>query len=209
MEKKVKRYLSILMLFCALFITVFFSGGARTVNAKSRKMKTYYQILKSGKYVYCSGDLALYRFNTKTKKVKILYKNSDPEEVVYGMKKKGKYLYYIHTGPVKDTLYRSNVSTGSKKALIQSDSFSTPSYVIYGKKIYVKVTTIHGESKRYSMNLNGKKRKKTSMKPVMKSVRSNVKGYKTKTSENDQGLYDYLITPGGHRYLLGKESYTE
>ena len=108
-------------------------------------MKVYDYVLKSGNYAYCAvSNDAIYKVNLKTKKVTCLTKVT---EVVYAMKKKGRYLYYIESTMGGYRFNRVNVKSGKRQRLGRYYE-----YVISGTKIYYNgwVSRLNGSSTKKS-----------------------------------------------------------
>lgn len=171
------------------------------------KMTTYYGAVKSGNVVYCaSPGWGIYKATVKNGKVvkkKWLLKETYAwwEGTDIGdMKKKGNYLYFIeYTEGTVSHLVRLNVKNGKCKTIAHNVS----AYAIKGKKIYAEITNPDTLKKSYRvMKLNGKSKKKTSVKPVMKTKYS-CKGYSTSYKQKGNYIRTYLKTPKG-KYYIGK-----
>ena len=176
----------------------------------SVKMKAYSEVVKNGDTVYCSGYGALYKVKLKNGKVKSKKKLVKIEYClgsIYNMKRKGNYLYYTRDteSGVDGEICRINVVNGKEKqlAVIGVEELD---YAIKGNKIYYYryLADIDKGKVKYAMNLNGNNKKKTLIKPILISKRSNTKGYSVKTVEGANYCKDYLRTPKGTFYL-GKE----
>ena len=185
--------------------------------SKTKQMKVYTSVYKSGNTVYCCSTKGISKVNLKTGKVKLL------KDAVYyyhhgfsDMKKKGKYLYYFSEWSwAGDTeLYRLNTKTGKAKKIISGYKNKKityiENYVISGKKIYVSgyrsgEDMDRGKYVKLKMKLNGKSKKKTSVKAKMIEVETNAKGYTVEEVENSDGdiVTCYLRTPSGKKYYLG------
>ena len=176
-----------------------------TMAASSVKMTAYDQVLKSGSNVYCAGGEGLYKVKVKNGKVvskKLLDKAETFGAYSYysGMKKKGKYIYVQSSS--EGTIFgliRVRITDGKVKVLSSQNDKGQIDYVIKKSKIYYKG---HYGGKKKVMKLNGKNKKKTSVKPVMKHKKSNAKGYSVIMTENDVKATTYLKTPKG-TYKLG------
>lgn len=144
--------------------------------AGEKKMTCYNEILVSGNYAYCN-DFGIYKVNLKNGKVKTLRtENQCFDYEIWGMKKKGNYLYFLETDysdyPDNPT-YLSRVNVKNKKYDFL-DSFINE-YAIKGNKIYYYDELLE---KYYVTNLNGKNKRTTNNYPNMKTKRTNKKGYR-------------------------------
>lgn len=217
MRRIIKASLCLLLAFAV--ITAMTCVTDKTYAAsKTKKMKVYSSVYKSGKTVYCCSTKGISKVNLKTGKVKLLKDAVDYHFHGFSyMKKKGKYLYYFSEGSWGgDTkLYRMNVKTGKTKKIISGYPNKRiayiENYVISGKKIYVsgyKMGDMNdlGKPVKLKMKLNGKSKKKTSVKAKMIKKRTNAKGYKVVEKEDPDKDYIvkcYLQIPSGKRYYLG------
>ena len=190
-----------------LLIAVACAMMPMTASAASKvKMKTYSDVVKSGNTVYCTSTLGIWKVKvTKSGKVKskkwLLSPKKGYSFDIRHMKKKGHYLYYLAQFGGTSRLYRTNLSTGKRKLV----AYDVVQYVIRKNKIY----TVHFdiETEEYYnrvMKLNGKSKKKSSVRPVDKLKKSNAKGYSviSRKADNDYEKV-YLKTPKG-KYYLGK-----
>lgn len=181
--------------------------------ASTAKMTAFNQVYKTKNIAYCAGVGGVYKVtlkNGKVKKVKKLFKGK-VIDYDYGcaeaMKKKGDYLYFMarNESAPGGRIYRVNVKTGKKKALT-GFVYYLVGYVIKDKKIYYSYDVADDDAfyeEVKSMSLNGKNKKKSSMKVSMNTKNSNAKGYYIIEKEKDGYLKDYLRTPKG-KYYLGK-----
>ncbi|MBQ9014923.1 MAG: hypothetical protein IJ109_02280 [Firmicutes bacterium] len=190
-------------------IAVAFMPTSAFAGSKTVKMTASNKVVINGDYAYCAGASGIYKVKVKKGKatsIKRLVKNNE----VFGaysyydaMKKKGKYLYYREGGEgTVGYINRVNVSSGKQKSLamigFQGD------YVIKGKKIYYyKYDEESDNPPKREMKLNGKNKKKSSKKAVLKTRTSNEPGYTVKIREKGDYVRDYLETPKG-TYYLGK-----
>lgn len=174
------------------------------------KMTTYDQVYKTKNTVYCIGAAGIYKVtvkNGKVKKVKKIYKETE----CYGdyrcadsMKKKGGYLYFIimSDSSAGGGINRVNIKTTKEKCLSGFVN-CLDGYAIKDKKIYYRYEDDNGKMKTMSMSLNGKNKKKSSMKVSMDPKKTNTKGYSTVIKIKDGYVKDYLKTPKG-KFYLGK-----
>ena len=180
---------------------------ATALASSKAKMTTYDGAVKSGNTVYCaSPGWGIYKATVKNGKV-VKKKWLLKETVGWGagsdighMKKKGNYLYFIeYTEGTVTHLVRLNVKNGKCKTI----AHNVTAYAIKGKKIYAQITNPDTLKKSYRvMKLNGKSKKKTSVRPVMKTEYSH-KGYSTSYKEKGKYIRTYLKTPKG-KYYIGK-----
>ncbi len=177
--------------------------------AGSPKMTVYDQVIRKGNIVYCGGlGRNLYKVNLKTGKVYDLYTGRIVQPVedrgqgyapyylfssIHSMRLKGKYLYYVW--PVsqpgtRTSLYRIHTKTGKVQRLARAGTGGRVWYVIKGNRIYVKLeTSMQSYKYKYRvMKLNGKSVKKTSVKPKMKTLKSNINGYKVRIKDINENL---------------------
>lgn len=202
----------LIMILLSLIVVAAFLPVSASAATKV-KMTAYNQVVKSGNTVYCpSAGWGIFKVKvTKSGKVKSkkwLIKSGEvfgAYTYIGAMKKKGKYLYFDEgTEGTISYLRRVNLSTGKAKTIAQD----VGNYVIKKKKIYAEIwkdSNDDGDFKpyRYVMKLNGKSKKKTKVKPVMKIKGSNAKGYSVIYKEKGDYVKTYLKTPKG-KYYLGK-----
>ena len=197
-----KKFLACIMV---LAIAVAFMPANTFAASKTAKMKAYDQVIKSGNTVYCAGAEGLYKVKVKKGKVvskKLLTRAESFGAYSYysGMKKKGGYIYaQISTEGTSFYLDRIKTKSGAYKTLAGSEDQGPVVYAIKGKKIYYKATD--SKTKKV-MKLNGKNKKKTSTKPVMKHAKSNAKGYSVIMKAKGDKIVTYLKTPKG-KFKLG------
>lgn len=198
------------ILSCLLVLVVAISFMPTSAFAASKaKMTSYYQVYKTGKTVYAAGAKGIYKVTVKkgkVKKVKMFHYTGHPmgpDSYIYGMKKKGKYLYYVvGSEGMLWSICRKKTSGKGFKLLVNTNS---DEFAIKGKKIYYVYTyeTDYGdEIATYRvMKLNGKSNKKTSTRVSMTSKRSNTSKYSVIIKEHNGYARDYLKTPKGTYYL--------
>ena len=195
--KKIMITMMILAIAIAFMPTSTFAASGSTVKANA-----YKQVLKSGNTVYACGDAGIFKVtvkNGKAKKVKRLVKG-DRYCALEHMQKKGNYIYYhVMTNGTPYYLYRANVNNGKTKRLVYANDLGPISYAVKGSKIYYKAQY----GKKYRMNLNGKNKKRTSVKPKMKVKKTNAGGYRVINKEKNGYIYSYIKTPKGTK-CLGK-----
>ena len=198
MKKKIAAFV------LSLAIAVSFMP-ANTFAASTAKMTSYDQVIKSGSTVYCAGAEGIYKVKVKKGKVVSKKRLVDAESFgaysyYSGMKKKGKYIYTQSSSEgTLFSLVRVRTSNGKCKTLASANDKGEINYAIKKSKIYYKPS--YGGAKK-AMKLNGKNKKKTSVKPVMKHRKSNAKGYKVIMKEKGSRVITYLKTPKG-KFRLG------
>ena len=222
----------VMIVLCAS-ITISFmpllSDSFRADAAGKVSMTAYSQVIKSGNTAYCIGSKGIYRVKLRKGKVrsaKLLLKDVYPFEAssMHHMKKKGKYLYFMlaHSGAYGPYQYVENIKRvsikGGKAVTLASVGDQCYfGYVIKGRRIYYDQAVFNGDSyfdengivhpKVKSMALNGKKKKSApSVIPVMKTAKSNAKGYRVIVKGGRGNTRDYLRTPKG-TFLLGTKTY--
>ena len=196
----------ILITLVAVAVAVAFMPASASAASKV-KMTAYDKVYKSGNTVYCAGEgSSIYKVKVKkgvvTSKKKIMNGNWAMADYSYisTMKKKGKYLYYVHSSEgTYWAVYRINVK-GGKEKMVASSAYE---YAIKGKRIYAEFYNPYNEEKpKYkSMKLNGKNKKKTSKRPKVKHKKTNAKGYSVTYKMSDDCVKTYLKTPKGKFYL--------
>lgn len=149
----------------------------------------------------------VYKVNLKNGSAKLFVQSIDPESgaTIDAMKLYKGYLYYIDGTSVYPSLYRIKLSGKNKKFLGNAIS-----YAISDGKIYYRVQNRKTEKiVKKSMKLNGKNKKKSNYKVVMKWKKSNKKGYyvdpvltHTDNDNNYEYYTDFLITPSGKKIML-------
>lgn len=206
MRKRIGIILMTMIIAVSLMPVSAFAGS------KQVKMTGYDKVYKQGNTIYCSGEgYSIYKVRLRGKKVASVRRLCPSEFVIsergynHGMKKKGKYLYYVAgSSAAYSSIWRINVNTGKQKLLAKSAT----DYAIKGGRLYTTTIKSRGESEFYthwSMKLNGKAKKKTSKKAVMKFRNSNAKGYSVRQKMSGAYVTTYLKTPAG-TYKLGRSA---
>lgn len=205
-----KKLLSIMLaaiLIIGCFTTVSFGTGG------TKKM-TAYNVIKKGNVVYCATGRGVYKVFLKSGKVKALFKMDEEEAYDCGpikaMKLYKNYVFFLHGGPMTDSLYRIKISGGKTKILSKG---IVGGYAISKNKIYFEEYNFDNYTKsKKVMSLNGKNKKKSSYSVKMTNKKANKKGYYIESV--DEGMVDdeywgeaeeytdYLITPSGKRIKL-------
>ena len=191
-----------------LAIAVAFMPANTFAASKTAKMKAYDQVIKSGNTVYCAGAEGLYKVKVKKGKVvskKLLSRAESFGAYSYysGMKKKGGHIYaQVSTEGPAFYLDRIKTKSGAYKTLEGANDQGPIVYAIKSKKIYYKA---QDSKTKKVMKLNGKNKKKTSTKPVMKHAKSNAKGYSVIMKSKGDKIVTYLKTPKG-KFKLGSHS---
>ena len=197
MKNRKKRFLAGLL--ALMMVVAMVPGAFAAEKAKTVTMTAYHEVIKDGSTVYCVGYSGLYK--VKLKKGKPVSKKRLDSRCGGWMKKKGGYIYYVATpsGGLWSELRRVKISTAKGKKLVGDDC--DLHYVIKGEKIYYRMVDEYGRTTKKVMKLNGKSKKKTSVKAVTKTKQTNAKGYSVKSSESGDYMKDYLKTPKGKLYL--------
>ena len=200
-----KKILACIMV---LAIAVAFMPANTFAASKTATMKAYDQVIKSGNTVYCAGAEGLYKVKVKKGKVvskKVISRAESFGAYSYysGMKKKGSYIYaQVSTEGTPYYIDRIKTSSGAYTTLASANDQGPIDYAIKGKKIYYKA---YDSSTKRVMKLNGKNKKKSSTKPIMKHKKSNAKGYSVIMKEKGDKVVTYLKTPKG-KFKLGSHS---
>ena len=194
---------------CMLALAVALAFMPASAFAASKvKMTCYDYVYKTGKTVYCAGSTGLYKVKVskkgKVKSVKTLFDVktvSKKQVIVYNMKKKGDYIYFLVetdvSGEGRPALWR--VKTNGKNLKRLADGFE---YAIKGKKIYYVTQDPDTYANIYHvMKLNGKAKKKAERGVRISVKYGNTKKYKVITSGENGFAVDYLKTPGGTKCL--------
>ena len=230
-NRSLSRRLIMIVLCASIMVSFmpFLSDSFRADAAGTVSMTVYDQVIKSGNTVYCIGAKGIYKVKLRkgrVRSVKLLTK--DPYWFEFPslrhMKKKGKYLYFMFGssgayGPYQyvESIERVSVRGGKAKILAKVGDQRYFGYVIKGSHIYYDKAVFFGDSyfdengvihpNVKSMALNGKKKKSSpSVIPVMKTAKSNAKGYRAIVKGGRGNTRDYLRTPKG-TFLLGKKRY--
>ena len=197
--KKKLVYMLILVVAMAFIPTGVFAAGT-TVKS------TTYDVIKSGKTVYCAANSGIYKVKLnkhgKLKSKKKLVKMSRKYAYTY-MIKKGKCLYFVKDAGAdsKALICRVKTSGGNVKTLAKMDGMGH--YAIKNSKIYYIVsyeTDSDGMITKTNckvMNLDGSSKEDTTMEPVMKLKSTNKKGYKLTYKVSGKKIKDVLKTPKG------------
>ena len=196
-----------LIILLAFVVTIAFMPVC-SFAASSTAGATSYQVIKSGKTVYCSADYGVYKVTLKKGKVKKVKRIAKRKQNLYygSMQKKGKYLYMrVWTEGTVAYISRIKTSGGKIKNLAYVNELDN--FVVKGKKIYYDYydydkydNEVH---KCKVMNLKGKKKRNTSVRPIEKQKPSNANGYYMVSAERGGYVYDYLRTPKG-TFQIGK-----
>lgn len=214
MKKKILTYfLAMVIVVTAVSVPAL----AASSQAKTVKMSVYNDVLKSGDTVYCAGYKGLYKVKLKkdkVKSVKLIVK--EPNDATCHMRKNGKYLYYVFDCYQVVEFWGVNTSNGESESLGGGSSEDywyfvdgDWDYVIKDNRIYCTWDDINYDNsgneytvkRKQVMKMDGSKKKKTSVKAVMKEKKSNAKGYSLKIKKTKKYYKDYLKTPKGTFYL--------
>ncbi len=210
-RKRLFRTVTAIALALSLIMSCTFVSSAASGTVKS---KLYSEVIKSGKYVYCTDGHSIYRVNIKNNKVKRLVK--EPIALDITMKLHKGYIYYMWSGEADySDLCRVKAKGGGKKTLA-TDVEGIRNFAIKGKRIYY--AHYNGDDpdnpkKVYDRNktLNGKNKKKNKVKGYATVKKRNAKGYtivkkfSSDFYENPNGyMITYLRKPNGKLVKLGK-----
>ena len=201
----------------AMLVITMTAPQAMAASGGTKKMTVYNEVIKKGKYAYCSAYHGIYKVNLKTGTKKRLvafndrYGNYDLYAEYMAIRKG--YLYYIDYWVINGHLHRVKISGKGKKSLGQVNA-----YAIKGNKLYYTRWSDNGEKiLKKRMKLNGKKKRKSSFNVDNKVKKTNAKGYRVKSALNDSvWVYDYqgggyivteyytqyLVKPSGKRIKL-------
>jgi len=203
-----KKYRLVLLVFIiAALVTTLVPVSFASAKTKTKKMKVYDQVIKKGKYVYCSDNYSIYKVNLKTNKVKRLTKPSS----AFTMKLHGQFIYYQKmTWGMSNYLCRVKTSGKSNKVLVSKDD--SLDYVISGKRIYYNTLDDDDKRRVYSIKLNGKNKKRANCKVKRIDKKTNKKGYKVINKESSDFddfdgtgyVVSYLKKPNGKKVKLAK-----
>lgn len=201
MSKRKMRSISVIVL---LLVFVFTSTVMSFAASGTKTMTAYNEVIVKGNYAYCSASNGIYKVNIKTgSKKRIVKEDSVGDFVINSMKIHNGYLYYkiVYGMPA---LYRVKLSGKSKKHL--ADIYKN--YVISGNKIYYR--DLESE-KKMRMDLNGKHKKKSSVKFKMKEKKSNKKGYWIKDVYGEEVIdyNDYYEDPDESPSYLTTQKITD
>lgn len=161
----------------------------------------YGKSLKEGNIVYCCTKNSVYKVDLKSRKSRRL-DDGDDYSIPRGMKKKGKYLYYLSPiGTGGTTLRRVDVNSGRTKSYFIHEVDPVTAYVLGKNRIYYR----YG-GKNYSMNYSGKDRKR--IKKTITNKICNAKGYNAFEvqfeNSDGAGAKEWLKLPSGKTIYLGK-----
>ncbi len=197
---------------CILVLAVAIAFMPTSAFAASKvKMTCYDDVYKTGNTVYCAGCTGLYKVKVtkkgKAKSVKTLFDSktvSLKRVLIYNMKKKGNYIYFLVetdlAGEGNPSLWR--VKTNGKHLKRLAYGFE---YAIKGKKIYYVTLDPKTYANIYHvMKLNGKAKKKAKRGVKINPKASNTKKYKVLTFGEGGYTFDYLDAPVNTKFL-GKE----
>lgn len=186
------------LLFVALVVAVMFIP--QPVSAASKSMTTYNQVIKIDKTVYCTDGHGIFRVSLKSGKVKTLVSFVDEMDwrTIANMKSKGKYIYFVdYSDSIEANIMRVSKSKANARVLAQVEWLK--GYAIYKNNIYYT----SDEPGKMKMALNGKSKKKTKYRAIMKEKNTNKKGYSVLSYIDDEGYFvSFLKTPKGKEYLL-------
>ena len=178
---------------------------------KTVTMTAYDECIKDGNTVYCiaqgdNGGGGIYKVDLKkgTKK-RIVKRDSDDLNQLFGMKLHDGYLYYFYGVWGDFNLERIKTSGKDKKILAEfstdedSDNFG---YAIKDKKIYYSWQSASGKNRYKQMKLNGKSKKNASTLAKNKYKASSAKGYDLIWQEGTSTSKIYLKTPKKKIFLV-------
>jgi len=204
----VRRLREVIVILAVLLLAVIFGMAVQSQEsyaAKKIKGTTYEQVMKYKNTAYVIGCSGLYKVklkNGKAKKITRLVKMTEtfgPDSLLYGMRKKGSYIYYVSgTNGTSSRLIRVGIRSHKIKTLAKN----TYKYAFKGKKIYYTVEDDISTHNRV-MSINGKNKKKTKVKVVRIDKETNAKGYKVINKGKGKYVISYLKTPKG-KFRLGK-----
>lgn len=213
---KMKRNKIIVFLLVTALVIPFAIATNKVYAASEIKKMNSYKCIKSGNTVYCVGFRNIYKVSLKTKSVN---KMKNPGNYAGAIKLKSGFLYCSGNGQSAETgvIYRVDIKKNKYKTLAKNVKFTTgtPGFVISKSNVYY--TTIEfkrdGTTKYTNrvMKLNGKSKKKTTVKSKMTTKATNNSKYKVVkskayyTDDIDFPCYDYYLkTPSG-KIFLGSE----
>ena len=203
MKKTIRCFICLFLtvVLAVSFCTTVTYGASKTVKAKS-----YVECIKSGKFVYCNTDTAIYKVNVKKGTKKKIVSVSNPKTglgLITSMQLHKGYIYYEYCPneeKATNCIYRVKKSGKSKKKLAE---YKTPfignPFAVKGKKVYYfAYANDYDENSKVTMQmkLNGKKKAKTNKKVKVVFKKTNKKGYNLLTEEVSEDVYKiYLKTP--------------
>ena len=198
-----KKRLVAALLIALMIITI--TAPATFAASKKAKMTVYKYVIKSGNTVYCSAGFGgIYKVTLKNGKVKKTKRLVKHYCWLGGMKKKGKYIYYVEgSAGATRTLARVNINTGKREKIISSVDYDID-FVIKNKKLYARVGSFYSEKAvNKVMKLNGKAVEKTSVRPKNTIDDTDTDGYSVESDPKGKYYYIYLKTPKG-RFKIDK-----
>ena len=172
----------------------------------TKKMTVYNKVckVKNSSVLYCSDNYAIYKVDTATGGV--LRLTQPKANGVFGMKVHKGYVYFLwYTSGTPLVLSRVKTSGKAEKELFMMHE-GPGKYAVKGKKIYVQYYDDNGKRCRKSMNLKGKKVRRSGYKVKMKSKDSNIAGYTVFTNESpDFSTWDEESTGTLSSFLTGPD----
>lgn len=202
MKYKRARFLIVITLVVSMIASSMIVSFAAS-DSKTKKMTTYGEVIKSGKYAYCSTGKGIIRVNLKNNSVKRIVKTNFAGMNPMEMKLYKGYIYYCLGDGVVNGLYRVKINGKNKKNV-----GSVQDYAISGKTIFYTTRDYDYDTEEElilheKMSLTGKNNSSTSYVVSMKSKRSNAKGYRIKHVEKANGkCVDYLVKPNNKKVKL-------
>lgn len=178
---------------------------------KTVTMTAYDKCIKDGNTVYCiaqgtDGGGGIYKVDlTKGTKKRIVKRDSDDLNLLFGMKLHDGYLYYYYGIWGGFGVERIKTSGKDRKELVEintDEENEDYGYAIKGNKLYCSWQSESGKNHRKQMNLNGKSKKNVSVIAKNKYKDSNAKGYNIIWKEGTSTSKIYLKTPKKKIFLL-------
>ena len=178
---------------------------------KTVTMTAYDECIKDGNTVYCiaqgtDGGGGIYKVDlTKGTKKRIVKRDSDDLNLLFGMKLHDGYLYYYYGIWGGFGVERIKTSGKDRKELVEintDEENEDYGYAIKGNKLYCSWQSESGKNHRKQMNLNGKSKKNVSVIAKNKYKDSNAKGYNIIWKEGTSTSKIYLKTPKKKIFLL-------
>ena len=196
---------------CISLMVILVIGCCSTVSfgaTKTKTMKVYSECVKIDNMVYCIAPDGLYKVNLKNKKKTRLVKISYPAYENYEWIKYYKgYIYGYFTSIDDYSALKRVRKDGKNKTLLAYFYTYDTTCAISKNKVYYRYSYYDkNDNEKFAkrkMNLNGKKKKKTSIKAKNKYLHTNNKYYRIKTIELDDGYTNYYLKTksGGMIYL--------
>lgn len=158
-----------------IFVFLLILACVTPVSAKTIRMTAYKNCIKDGKYVYCNTGFSIYRVNPSSGNSHRIYSAGGDDVSVCYMKKKGKYLYCLTDGPTAGFLMRINTKKFTKfqHASIINMGPDIRQFALLGNKIYFDRESSYNKRNWYVSKLDGRKKKKTSVRIKMRKKESN------------------------------------